>query len=110
MTIASDDRSCERSGDARGEGGDGVEEKDEATPRLGHTTGWSVDEDPEGGFRWSADGPTGTLRGRAPTRDEAEAAAHAAEQRLLEEYEQRRRPGPEVELRGDDAEATRDGS
>ena len=87
-----------------------VEEKDEATPRLGHTTGWSVDEDPEGGFRWSADGPTGTRRGHARTRAEAEAAARAAEQRLLEEYDQRRRPGAKVGLRRDDGEQTRDGS
>jgi hypothetical protein len=87
-----------------------VEEKDEATPGLGHTTGWSVDEDPEGGFRWSADGPTGTLSGHAPTREEAEAAARAAEQRLLEQYEQRRRPGPKVGLRRDDGDQNRDGS
>jgi predicted RNase H-like HicB family nuclease len=58
---------------------------------VGRTSGWTVDEDPEGGFRWSADGPTGTLQGHAETRDEAEQAAREAEQRLIEEHELERR-------------------
>jgi hypothetical protein len=53
--------------------------------RLGHLSGWSVDEDPGGGFRWTAFGPAGTVQGEAPTRSEAERAAMRAEQELLEE-------------------------
>jgi hypothetical protein len=70
---------------------------------VGHGSGWSVDEDPDGGFRRSADGPTGSLSGHASTRAEAEAAARAAEQRLIEDHAERRRP-PRVERSGDDAQ------
>jgi hypothetical protein len=47
-----------------------------------HASGFSVDEDPEGGFRWSAFGPLGTRNGHADSRIEAEAAARQAEQEL----------------------------
>jgi hypothetical protein len=53
--------------------------------RVGHLSGWSVDEDPGGGFRWTAFGPAGTVQGEAPTRAEAERVAMQAEQELLEE-------------------------
>jgi hypothetical protein len=59
-----------------------VDPKDEQT---GYASGWSVDEDPEGGFRWTAFGPAGTVQGQAPTRAEAERAAMQAEQDLEEE-------------------------
>jgi hypothetical protein len=59
-----------------------VDPKDEQT---GYASGWSVDEDPEGGFRWTAFGPAGTVQGQAPTRAEAERAAMQAEQDLAEE-------------------------
>jgi len=59
-----------------------VDPHDEQT---GHLSGWSVDEDPEGGFRWTAFGPAGTVQGQAPTRAEAERAAMQAEQDLMEE-------------------------
>jgi hypothetical protein len=49
---------------------------------TGHGSGWSVEEDPDGGFRWAAHGPRRTLRGHAPTRAEAERAAQAAEREL----------------------------
>jgi hypothetical protein len=52
---------------------------------AGYASGWSVDEDPEGGFRWTAFGPAGTAQGAAPTRAEAERAAMRAEQDLVEE-------------------------
>lgn len=58
---------------------------DRDNERVGHLSGWSVDEDPEGGFRWTAFGPAGTVQGEAPTRAEAERAAMQAEQELLEE-------------------------
>jgi GrpB-like predicted nucleotidyltransferase (UPF0157 family) len=50
--------------------------------RIGHGSGWSVEEDPEGGFRWAAHGPAGSLRGQAATRGEAERAAQEAEREL----------------------------
>jgi hypothetical protein len=53
--------------------------------KLGHASGWSVDEDPEGGFRWTAYGPAGNAQGRAATREEAERAASRAEQDLVRE-------------------------
>lgn len=64
---------------------------------IGRSSGWSVDEDPDGAFRWSAYGPTRRLTGSAATRDEAETAARAAEQRLLAEHEERARLGRTVE-------------
>jgi hypothetical protein len=48
----------------------------------GQASGFSVEEDPDGGFRWSAFGPDGRREGRAESRSEAEAAAQAAEQEL----------------------------
>jgi len=48
----------------------------------GSGSGYSVEEDPDGGFRWSAFGPAGTLQGRADSRADAEAAAQGAEQEL----------------------------
>ena len=59
-----------------------MDPKDE---QPGYASGWSVDEDPEGGFRWTAFGPAGTVQGQAPTRAEAERAAMQAEQDLEEE-------------------------
>jgi uncharacterized protein len=53
--------------------------------RIGYGSGWTVEEDPEGGFRWAAHGPAGILRGQARTRAEAERAAQAAEQELAAE-------------------------
>jgi hypothetical protein len=64
-----------------------VDPKDE---QPGHASGWSVDEDPEGGFRWTAFGPAGTVQGQAPTRAQAERAAMQAEQDLVEERSQAR--------------------
>jgi hypothetical protein len=66
--------------------------KDEEKQRvdIGRSSGWSVDEDPDGAFRWSAYGPTGRVTGSAATREEAETAARAAEQRLLAEHERLR--------------------
>jgi hypothetical protein len=52
--------------------------------KTGHASGWTVDEDPEGGFRWAAHAPAGTSEGHASTREEAERAAQKAEQDLLE--------------------------
>ena len=46
---------------------------------VGHASGFSVDEDPAGGFGWSAFGPHGVRQGRSETRSEAEAAARSAE-------------------------------
>jgi uncharacterized protein len=53
--------------------------------RMGHSSGWTVEEDPEGSFRWTAFGPAGTLRGQARTRAAAEQAAQEAEQELAAE-------------------------
>ena len=53
--------------------------------RIGYSSGWTVEEDPEGSFRWAAHGPAGTLRGQAKTRAEAEQAAQEAEQELAAE-------------------------
>jgi enamine deaminase RidA (YjgF/YER057c/UK114 family) len=50
--------------------------------RIGYSSGWSVDEGPEGSFHWSAYGPGGFLRGQAETRAAAEQAAQEAEQQL----------------------------
>jgi hypothetical protein len=57
---------------------------DPSNDQTGHLSGWSVDEDPEGGFRWTAFGPAGSVQGRAPTRAGAERAAMQAEQELVE--------------------------
>lgn len=48
----------------------------------GHASGFSAEEDPEGGFRWSAFAAAGERHGHADTRAEAETAARAAEQEL----------------------------
>jgi hypothetical protein len=53
-------------------------------PKIGSSSGWSVQEDPQGGFRWSADGPAGSRTGHAKTREDAEHAAQAAERELNE--------------------------
>jgi hypothetical protein len=63
-------------------------------PDVGHGPGWSVDERPDGP---AAFGPTGRLSGSAATREEAETAAHAAEQRLFAEHEEHLRLGRTVE-------------
>jgi hypothetical protein len=63
---------------------------DPENQRAGHVSGWSTDEDPEGGFRWTAFGPAGTVQGEAPTRAEGERAAMQAEQDLLEESDRAR--------------------
>ena len=49
---------------------------------FGRASGYSVEEDEEGSFRWTAFGPAGTRQGRAQSRAEAEAAAEAAELEL----------------------------
>ena len=53
-------------------------------PTLGHASGYTVEEDDEDGFIWSAFGPAGTREGNAASRAEAEAAAQAAERDLRE--------------------------
>lgn len=55
---------------------------------VGRASGFSVEEDPEGGFRWSAFGPRGARHGRAATRREAREAAVAAERELAEDLPQ----------------------
>jgi hypothetical protein len=50
----------------------------------GSASGFAVEEDPQGGFRWSAYGPLGSRVGREPTREEAESSARAAERELSE--------------------------
>ncbi|MGB0092888.1 MAG: hypothetical protein WBP81_10200 [Solirubrobacteraceae bacterium] len=47
-----------------------------------HASGFSVEEDPSGGFRWSAFGPNGTREGHAESRADAETAARSSEQEL----------------------------
>ena len=59
-----------------------VADKDQ---QIGYSSGWTVEEDPEGGFRWAAQGPAGTLRGQATTRAKAERAAQEAERELAAE-------------------------
>ena len=71
----------------------------EKEPQIGYSSGWTVEEDPEGGFRWAAHGPAGILRGQARTRAEAERAAQKAERELATEpgtpgTPQVRRPSP----------------
>jgi hypothetical protein len=60
---------------------------DPENEQTGYVSGWSVDDDPEGGFRWTAFGPAGTLQGQAPTRAAAERAAMRAEQELVQEQD-----------------------
>ncbi len=48
----------------------------------GRASGFSVEENPEGGFRWSAFGPAGIRQGHTESEAEAEAAARSAEQEL----------------------------
>jgi hypothetical protein len=62
-----------RVGVPKGEAGD------HARGAIGYGSGWTVEEDPKGSFRWTAHGPRGTLRGQAATRAEAEQAAQQAE-------------------------------
>ncbi len=57
----------------------------EKEPQIGYSSGWTVEEDPEGGFRWAAHGPAGILRGQATTRAQAERAAQEAERELATE-------------------------
>jgi hypothetical protein len=57
----------------------------EKEQKIGYSSGWTVEEDPEGGFRWAAHGPAGILRGQATTRAEAERAAQEAERELAAE-------------------------
>jgi hypothetical protein len=45
-------------------------------------SGFSVEDDEEGCFRWTACGPAGTHSGTAESRADAEAAASAAELEL----------------------------
>jgi uncharacterized protein len=84
--------------------------------RIGYGSGWTVEEDPEGSFRWAAYGPAGTRQGRAGTRAEAERAAQEAEQELAARADAHGRPGtPQVRLpspsgRGADATGPADGS
>jgi hypothetical protein len=49
---------------------------------IGRVSGHSVDEDPEGGFAWTAFGPNGTSEGWAESQVAAEEAARQAEQEL----------------------------
>ncbi len=70
--------------------------------RIGHASGWTVDEDPQGGFRWTAYGPAGTTHGQAPTRAEAERAASQAEEDLVREPARRPRDGWTPVVRDDD--------
>jgi hypothetical protein len=49
---------------------------------LGRGSGFSVEEDSDNGYRWSAFGPAGTRQGHAESREEAEAAARGAEEAL----------------------------
>jgi hypothetical protein len=49
---------------------------------TGRVTGFAVEEDPEGGFRWSAFGIAGARQGHADSQGDAEAAARRAEQEL----------------------------
>jgi hypothetical protein len=51
---------------------------------VGNASGYSVEEEEDGGFRWSAFGPRGARRGVADTRAGAEDAARAAEQELAD--------------------------
>jgi hypothetical protein len=54
---------------------------------LGTASGFTVDEDDDGGFRWTAFGPAGTRQGTATSKEEAEAAARAAERELIDPAE-----------------------
>jgi hypothetical protein len=49
---------------------------------YGYSSGFSVEEDSSGGYRWSAFGPVGTPQGHVDSRAEADAAARDAEQEL----------------------------
>jgi hypothetical protein len=49
---------------------------------LGNANGFAVEEDPEGGFRWSAFGAAGARQGHADSQADAVAAARQAEQEL----------------------------
>jgi hypothetical protein len=55
---------------------------------LGTASGFTVDEDDDGGFRWTAFGPAGTRQGTAASRAEAETAARVAEQELTDTSQQ----------------------
>jgi hypothetical protein len=49
---------------------------------LGSASGFSVEEDEDGTFRWTAYGSAGTRSGTAGSRADAQAAASAAEVEL----------------------------
>jgi hypothetical protein len=51
---------------------------------TGSASGYSVEEDEDGSFSWSAFGPRGARRGFADTREGAEQAARAAEEELAD--------------------------
>ena len=51
---------------------------------VGAASGFSVEEDEEGRFRWTAYGRAGTRSGTAESRADAEAAASAAELELTD--------------------------
>jgi hypothetical protein len=51
-------------------------------PELGHSSGFAVEEDPSGGYVWSAFGPAGTRQGHAESQSQAEAAAREAQREL----------------------------
>jgi len=51
-------------------------------PNIGHASGYTVEEDEEDGFVWSAFGPAGHREGTAQSKAQAEAAAQAAEREL----------------------------
>lgn len=49
---------------------------------LGSASGFTVEQDDDGRFSWTAFGPAGTREGTADSRAAAEAAAQAAEREL----------------------------
>jgi len=49
---------------------------------LGAVSGFTVEENEDGRFRWTAFGPAGTREGTAESRADAEAAAQVAETEL----------------------------
>jgi hypothetical protein len=50
--------------------------------RPGRASGYSIEDDADGGFNWSAFGSAGTRQGHAESRSDAEAAARVAEHEL----------------------------
>ena len=49
---------------------------------VGHSSEFFVEEDPSGGYSWSAFGRAGTLRGHTESRPQEEAAARDAQREL----------------------------